>query len=316
MSDKVIRTINLKALNYKKGKKKDFSPPRIEDVLENSWNSATSTRELLFPKLGEKKDDLHFFMTHGKKTKHGFTFQLCSFVPDYFPNSIPIDFDKKNIDVDPVQPTDDDGNPRQVVYVTHVLAFGNVLVVESVKGGGGSWGLSRYLTYLARKQNGAKFPRIELIDTATRNVRLAIRNGGGAKSVELALAIPTSSEDCPYAKMLTEVNNQIGGSQKLKVTWEGAKLSEAEVEDAFEEADYYDAIDRINIHLNNGDVVNLGKHKIKTRVEVNAADGKNPNSTELTNELKKYLLELMKVKKGMSILTEKGNLSKHVSWDE
>lgn len=311
MSGTINRTILLKVVKFKPGKRKEFSPPRIDDVLQQAWDQSESVETLLYPSGNNIAGDRRrCFMVDGQSHKEGFSFQFCTYIPNSFPPSVELDFSGKEVDIDAIPVKDDDGNPRQVVSVTHVLAFGQVLIVESVKGSGGTHLLEDYLNFIVRKVKGSKHPRPHLYDAVSRDLKASITHGGGAVAVDLSLVQPNVQEGSIYANTLTKVQEKISGTEQVLISWRSkAGLDSDEVLAAFNEAETNDALDRIVIHLNNGETINLSKYRIRRRVSVQSVRGNNPASSEMVMEMRSYLLSLMEPDdNGVAILTDDGQL--------
>ena len=316
MVNKISRTLNLKAVVFK-SRKKGFAPPDLHQVIKSAWNKAGTAADLLYPKavnLGHT--DRQCFINNLKTHTYGISFQFCSYLPGHFPPSMELNFTEKNVDIDQIPITDAAGNERQVVSVSHILAFGGVILIENVKGNGGIDLLESYCTHLVRDAKDEHHPPVHLYDATSGDLDSTIKQAGGAVAVELSLVQPNVIEGSVYADALTDLSESVGGADKVVVRWESSShLATKAVKDAFEEADYNDALDRINIVLHNGDSISLSKFRIRKRVRVQAVNGNNPASNEIIKELRLYLAELMSISSdGSTIVTDKGRLSDAIAY--
>lgn len=308
----IERTIQLKAVHFSTGRRKNFQPPDIHDVLSQAWSDAATASDLLFPgALAENAHKRQCFMNAGVNRQRGFSFQFCSYLPDEIPPSMGLNLGTKEVDIAPVPIQDGRGQRRQVVHVAHVLAYGGILIVEVAKGSGGLGMLQRYLGHLVRKQLGDNHPIPHLFDAVTSNLASAIRRGGGVVEVDLALVQPNLRDGSLYADTLTNLQGRIPGTDKVTVSWKSnSQLRRREVENIFEEAEMNDALDRIKIVLQSGEQIGLKKHRIRKPISVQATQGRHPISAEVVRAMRQYLVELMNVQAdGTTVLTENGRLA-------
>jgi len=308
----IKRTINLKAVYFNSGKRKNFKAPIIQDVLEKFWTNSSSVADTLQPRGGD--DNVRrCFINKGKSYEQGFGFQFCSYLPGEFPPSSSLDLSKKAVDVDAIPIVDEEGNHRQIISVVHVLAFGHALIVESVKGSGGIDVLERYLTRIVKQiLDTPNHPAVHLVDPAPKGLHQLISHGGGVVGVDLLLAESNVIKGSKYASSLTTLRDQLPGTDKLFVKWQSSTiLNVQEVEQAFSEAEQNDALDRVSVYLRNGDTVSLSKHRIRARPDVQSVNGKNPASNELMKEMRNFIIELKSPDEddGLTILTEDGRLA-------
>ena len=68
------RTIALKTIIYKAGRRRNFSPQAIHDVLNQAWQDAANVEQLVYP-TGNNLPPGHrrCFMVDGKRHGHGFS---------------------------------------------------------------------------------------------------------------------------------------------------------------------------------------------------------------------------------------------------
>lgn len=312
----IYRTLNLKAVRYRT-RKKDFKWPRLETILKTIFDNSSNIGSRLYPESDlVRPDDWHCFINDFQPYKGGYIFQHCSYIPGQVPISMLPDLQKNNLKLNSTPIVDENGSHREVVYVTHVFAYGNILLVEGVKGAGGIGLLEEHLTYLTRKFYDDKHPNLHLVDAVTQELHKAIESGGGACAVNLNLAKANVTRNSAYAETLSEISGKVRNSDQVTVRWKSSrKLNSKDVENIYDEAEHNDALDRVSIELNNGQTITLDKFRIRSRVEVPANKAKQPDSDAIIRKIKKYYLELQRPDddNNMIILTSDGHLADAVT---
>ncbi|MCC5858604.1 MAG: hypothetical protein JJT90_10640 [Ectothiorhodospiraceae bacterium] len=299
------RTLYLKAARYR-STRSNFQPMALESVILSAWNSTSSTQPLVWPELDAagnhqqgNEGKRHWFINLVVEKSRGVSVRLCSYTPSEIPTSMPLDFSVKNVGLENTPIMDRNGDERQLVHVVHAHIYNQVVVIESTRGAGNLDEVARYITEIARLfTSDNKYPRIHLNDVISKDLKSAIKAGGGAKAVELALSQPKTSSRSVYASSLISAKKAIGGTDSLVLKWEnksGSSLKIKDVEKAFDEAETYDEIDRISISLRNGETLYLGKHRIKKTVVIPQVAGVGaPSADQVYNLLYDYLLDLIK----------------------
>lgn len=308
---KVQRTLVVKTIKYKTGQRKDFQQPQIDDQLRQILAAKRAVGDLVLPALPKPPDPedtrRRWFINKEVVTTRGILFQCCSFIPGDVPPSVDLDFSGAEVAVDHQPLTGDDGKQRQVVYVAHVLAYGEILVIDSPKGTGGIQGLETYLTNLWRQHTADPgFPRMHLEDSATKQLRQAIAAGGGATAVELSMREPQKAGDRRFAKTMSSAQRSIGGTERVVIRWESAStLGEDAIQEAYDEADSTDAIDGITIELKNGDRIRAGNYKLRQPLAITTGPGGAVSADQIYTELRRYLSRLI----SSETVTEDGKLA-------
>jgi hypothetical protein len=244
-------------------------------------------------------------------------FEFCTYIPGLVLPQLQPDLTAENANhsCDPIPVAE--GTPAsELVHVAEVLAFGNILIVESVRGMGGLSLLCKYIYQMARRYIDKGFPSVTVLDLVSDDLKRQIEKSGGVESLTLRFA-ESKHEGFKFSETLDPTKNLIPNTSFLSITWDtrnGDLLDEDAVMKAYNEADSDEPdIENIIIRFADGTTqTGLSKYKVRRRVTVSDIGGKNPNRFEIRTELAKYLIELMDTgDDGKRTLTSEGYYIRH-----
>lgn len=313
----VKRTLHLKVIRYASGRKKDFSPVPIHKLLAEIAGKASTVGKRLQPDTPQPNSDIthKFFNNFIAYGGNEVTFQYCTYLPGQVPVHMHPDLNAQNVDMQ-LNPVTDaaTGTQLEMVNVTHILAFGSVLIIESSKGYGGIHSLANYLTYLIHRYHDEKYPSLHLMDVAEQELMQTIKRGGGVAEVIMNMEHPSNDNSGAFAKLLGSARKSLSNTKTVQISWKSSTtMNSDEVMKAFDEAkDIEDAVsvDKIMLVLKSGERIdNLNRYKIRKPIEVSSIGGRVPNSDEVRTGLRSYLTELQIINDGVRVVTDDGNIS-------
>lgn len=318
MSQKLPRTAQLKVIKYKSGRKK-FTPKPIHEYLsqisQNALNVGQRHSEIIV--TGGTKFACFYNNLKISTNKKVVAFEFCTYLPGAVPSQMLPDLTKQNISHDTTPIIDKKtSKQKEIVHIVEVVACGDILIIESVKGSGGLSLLGHYLTEQMRKHIDQKLPRLVLEDLVENSLSEAIARGNGVRELEMGLLRTATPKTSKFAVSLSKLFGDVGDTTAIQVSFSAnnGKLSDKDVTDAFNECDktVADGISKVRLHLNDGSVINgFSKYKVRKLVHISDIGGKSPNRHELRREFTQYLKELQTVKNGKRIIDSSGQLIKH-----
>lgn len=309
------RVIHLRTVSYGPRQPDDFEPEPIDELLKKVVSNLGTAEGSLEPRPEKsKRNERHHFISDFRvRSGAGVSFLFCA----YTPSEVPQSFDtthltKKNVDLAAMHIRDEDGNQRQLVHICHVLAFGHVVITDSGSGTGGAGALRDYLQKLFRREISSEFPVLGLTDTVGRSLEKEIRRGDGVRSVQLDLTQPSTQDGAQFGKELTDMQDLIGRTQKVRfIADAGAEdvLEEKDVIQAYHECETNEALSGIKVSLHTGETITLDKHLIKRPAKVGLDAAGQIRSESLIKAMIDYLFDLMKKHDGDDpVLTPDGKV--------
>lgn len=305
----VDRILLVKAVGYKVGHRKNWTSPRVEDALRDVLNKAPTIAERHYPpKDARILGALCIFINEHKDLQGGgLLFEICSYVHGHVPEGIEPDLSKKRAKVEAVNVRGGDGNPRELVHVYRCLAFGEILVVEFIKGGGGAGALMDLLTDLFRRHLELKHPAVDLADIGSSDLRKLIKERGGVSSITARVVDSTMSADgSRFAGLLSKAKGWVQGARKCAITWENESgaLDENASISLIEEADHEWLAGVTLKFKRGGSVCDLNKYRERKSVKVQADSSGRASVSEIETALLEYLGELRDPKRNGPITTD------------
>lgn len=305
----VDRTLLVKAVGYKVGHRKEWTSPRIEDALREALSKAPTIAERHYPPKDARASGIHciFINEHKDLKGGGLLFEICTYVHGHVPEGIEPDLSKKKAKVEAVNVRGGDGNPRELVHVYRCLAFGEILLVEFIKGGGGAGALSALLTELLRRHLERTHPALDLADIGSSDLRRLIQERGGVSSIT-ARVVDTSKhvEGSRFAGLLSKAKGWVPGARKCAITWdnESGDLDEDASVSLVEEADHEWLAGVTLKFKRGGSVSDLTKYRERKAVKVQADSFGRPAVSEIETALLEYLGELRDPKRSGPITSD------------
>ncbi len=321
MSDSINRTLRLKSIHYASGRRKDFEASPIEVMLTTIFGKAGSVLERHHPPTPILESDEWHCFAHRKGRRNGaFEFEYCTYRPGNIPQQMTLDLGTEDIAlearpiVDPVT-----GELLELVSAVQILAIGQILLVESVKGNGGVQVLSRYLTQMIRRYVDKTHPRLYLTDIGTHSLREALVRGGGAVSVVANMVHVARPNKAIFGSRLSTARQGIRNTELFRAEWRSkGGLNDDDVLKAFEESESEVGIQDAIIYLKNGNrLKDLDHYVVKKAVKVRDIGHRNPARGEVRYELRQYREELSSVQDGHRVINEHGMIvMRHREVDE
>ena len=290
------RTLVVKAVSYLAGRRKDWVAPRIENVLRDALKKAPTLGLRHYPSTTKlAKGTQCVFINDFRDLKGGgLLLEICGYVHGHVPEGFQPDLTKAKAKVEPVTVRGGDGTPRSLGSAYRCLAYGQVLVMEAIRGGGGSGALADLLTDVFRRLVEEKFPTVDMCDIGSSDLRKMIKAKGGVKAIRARIIdVPDEVEGSTYGKLLLEAKNSVGGAKRCEVYWEAeGKLDAENAVAMMEEADD-DTLAGVTLEFNaGGSISDLRKYREKKTVKVaDDGDGR-PLVTEIEAALFEYLAQL------------------------
>lgn len=307
------RTLIVKAVGYQalRNTPEGWAPPRIEDEIRKIMNQGSTVGKRHYPwpekKIGDGTHCLFINSCSDQGEGKPVLFTVCSYTKGHVPESIQPDMDSAEAAIQAVELKADDGKPSELVLTYRCLAFGQVVIVESVAGGGGLGGLGKLLRALVKRYSAKGHGLLELSDIGSSDLRALIKSRGGVVKMQASLVHEVGGEPSKFAQMLGNMRQSVRGTNRCVVQWhanEGGALSEDEAIALVEEADS-DYLDTVSLSFKKGGgVSDLERYRERKPVRIQLTPEGRPAVTEIETELKKYLTELRNPNNGSPIKTD------------
>lgn len=295
------RTLIVKAVGYKarKGKTPDgWQAPRVDDEIRKVMKSMTTVGARHIPRPEKTKDGDHCLFINSFKDlgpNQGVLISVCAYTKGHVPESMAPDMSSPEASIKTVELTSPDGKPSELVYTYRCLAFGQILIVESVQGAGGVNGLERLLRSLVKACSPSHHGLIELSDLASSELHELIARRGGVVKMTARLVQEHAGKGSTFGSMLSAVKNRVGGSSACLVSWEAGDddtLDESQAIDLLQEYDD-SSLSSVALHFKDGGSISeLGSYRERKPVSIQLTPEGRPAVTEIEAELKGYLREL------------------------
>ncbi|WP_273228712.1 hypothetical protein [Pseudomonas kuykendallii] len=317
MSGTISKTLVVKAVGFKCSRytPKDWKPPHIDNLVRMIFENCPTTGDRHYPPIGdiEKGASCAFLNKINNYNEHGVLFDVCSYSHGMVPESLVPDFSQASAEIVPVVLQDNEGKRGELVANYRCYAIGSILIVEMVKGSGGTAGLVNLLNKLARRVIEVRHPLVELSDIGSSDLNRLIDSRGGVKKVTAKLVDGFGLQANTYGETLADVRAKVPNANSCLVTWEadsdGKPLGTNEAVNILEEAED-NTLTAVTLHfVLGGSISDLSEYKERKSVSIQLAPDGRPAVTEIEAAMKKYLNELRDPKKNGPIYTD-GRLKK------
>lgn len=319
MAKDIERYIQLKQIVWKKRNRADFTPPRIDDILEQLWRKCPTAGSRHHPELPLHPLDLPKrcgAIDMAMAMPQGFGFRYTSYQPGRLPASIDPDFTGKDLKVEATPIRDSDGRNRDMAGTAMVIGWNQIMLVEASRGAGGCASLENCLNGLIARYISPglarPLPTLRLTDVADHAVVAMLRRGGGAVEVVVGLSTPRDDPKGRYAKQVSALHREVKNTGMIRVTQTATKglvLEEEAVLEALEELEH-EEVDGVRIILRDGErLIGNNKCKIMSRVTLQDVGGGHHDPLVLLREMGDYLLKLQAPHDGVAVVTEDGQLA-------
>ncbi|PWV61635.1 hypothetical protein [Plasticicumulans acidivorans] len=321
MSKKLKRTLALKAVAYA-SINLDFKAKPIDVVVRDIFRLCPLVADRHYPPPNSISsngfDDEFFYFINDMWEfdvfgNYAVIFEFCTYQPGHIPAQITAELQHERLKINMSELGGGDGGAnREVVNVMRILAYGDVCVVESIRGCGGMAAVEKLLNFIMGKIEEKKYPKLYFSDFISHDLKAAIKRGGGAAGFSMKASNAIGQDMKKFRKLLGEANDNIRGASNVVVSWKGSKLNENDIVEAVEEFKTDEDLESIQIVLNNGNVINgIEKFKYKKQVDIPSTKGKHPNRDRLMQEMCLYLLELQAVdESGYRVLNDQGFINR------
>ncbi|WP_225042829.1 hypothetical protein [Pseudomonas aeruginosa] len=260
---------------------------------------------------GPEIDQTYFYNNLALYDNGAVFFELWSYIPGRMPAGFTPDPNVDNASYDVAQFLDDQGNPKELIQISHVLIFGNVVIIEASKGTGGSFLIQKYINKLLREKCIPRPPTVMLTTAISSDLDREIEQGGGAVSVSLGISSAQEQSENRVAGLLSSAHSVFSRTGLVALSWTATKDSVLDTEEVVEEARTAkdDDFDRIFIKLKHGSIKGLSKYKISMPITIRDAGGRNPDHEEIRECMIEYLGRLMLPdRRGNRVIDDEGNM--------
>jgi hypothetical protein len=307
------RTLVVKAVGYKPARNtpKDWQPPRIEDEILKIMLSGQTVGQRHCPKPkgnGGIKDGTHcLFINNHTTLKHGVLFTVCAYTKGHVPEAIAPDMTSAQAAIQVVDLKADDGQPSELVLTYRCLAYGQILIVESVAGGGGVGGLAKMLRVLIKACSADGHGVLELSDIGSSDLHALINSRGGISKVTASLVHEVGGQTSRFARPLGDMKGQVQGTNRCMVSWMAGADETLDEDDALAVLEEADSEFLASVTLSfkeGGGVSDLTKYRERKPVKIQLTPDGRPAVTEIETAMKEYLVELRDPSKQGPIKTD------------
>jgi len=308
---KVYRSIFLKVVDHRiEG---PFVSLPIHQIIRRICTAATTVSDRHFPHPSKAVDGnrCSFIdsMRDAPAETPGVVFRFGSYIKGELPSGLKPDFSGAKVDIAASKLTDvKTGDQREPVLSCNVLAWGGVVVMESIRGAGGVSAFETCLNDLIRRHINPDYPRISLIDVATNEISAAIDQGGGVQEVIIDAIRARPDATHTFGKLLSEARTAIGGTDLVRLVYKSANedvLSKTEVLTAYDDLAAHET-DKITIVLKDGRKFH-GTEQCKVRRLLDFTT--EPSDEAVAARMAQFVNELQRENDGVSVLTSDGNLA-------
>lgn len=305
----INRNIFAKAIMFKRSKEQvNWVAPRIETAIRKVIDNSPTLAGRHVPAINKiKKGSICLFINKTNFLGNdGVIFEICSYHPGHIPDAMSPDLNKSEAIINAVELTGDDGKSREIVCVYRCLALGEILIIESVRGSGGSTGLCDLLTHLFRQHIDPKHPALELADIGSSSLEKLITDRGGIKKVTARISQSTATDGSKYGSLLSNIKNKLPGALKCLINWEADEnsIDTANAIEMLKESDE-DTLAGVTLYFRDGGKISdLNKYRERKSVSIQLTNDGKPATTEIEAALKDYLKELRDPRKSGPVNTD------------
>ncbi len=295
------RTLIVKAVGYKPRRTTpaDWQPPRIEDEIRRVMAKGTTVglRHIPDPAKTIANGSHCLFINSCKDlgAGNGVILTICSYTKGHVPESIAPDMSSAEAKIQAVELKASDGNASELVHTYRCLAYGQVLIVEAVSGGGGVGGLERLLRALVKACSPKEHGLIELSDIASSELHELIASRGGVVKMQARMVHEVGGKTSKFAAKLGDIRSSVKGTNSCVVCWEAKDDDTLDESEAIGLLGEYDstAIDSVSLHFKlGGSVSDLSQYRERKPVSIQLTPEGRLAVTEVEAALKGYLEEL------------------------
>lgn len=311
----ISRTLELKPIEFAKKIEKSLS----DLILEIDKTCDTVGKRMIHDTFAIEDTTITeqvYFYNNLEEYENGAVYlELWSYSPGRMPAGFIPNINDKNAKYDIAQIKDDNGNPKEIIHISHILTYKGAAIIEAAKGTGGAYLIQKYLNKITRENCKPKPPSMALTTAISSDLRNEINQGGGAVSVSLGLSEASEGTDNKVSGMLSSALSVFNKTKLVTLNWRANDNETLDPEEVVAEAlaAKDDHLDKIHIKLKHGSIKGLSKFRITSSISVSDIGGKNPDHTEIKNAMINYLKRLMtKDKHGKSTLDHEGRLNKNV----
>lgn len=311
----VTRMLHMKHAHFKAGRRKDFQPPALHDLLLQVKTAAPKFAQRHYPEPTGIAQGTHCAFIDNIRARRGgdgVLFDVNTYIYGLATEQFNPDFTKEKPDIKQGRIKDPQGNEREILQTYRCLAFGQTMLVEYNRGAGGMHMLELLLSYVFHEHSDDKLPSLGLMDVTTSDLDKAIKAGGGVDSVSLRLVGGSKPPaDAFIANRLSELRKYMKGAKHVRVEWDSNDNvldAKTVLEMAEEFGDENTPLDKMAIHLKDGGTIpSLEKYRERRRIEVNATRDGAVVVADIETGLCHYLDELRMVRSGWRVIDDQGN---------
>lgn len=293
----VWRLLFAKAVSFKAGRRKSWTPPLIHEAIQKVLASSPTIGDRHFPlrKDVEKGVTCYFINRSSKLKSGGILLEICVYTHGHIPESMTPDLDKKEAEIRAIEIKDEEGRIGELVHSFRCIAFGQVVILEGARGfGGGSRAFQVLLSNLFRRHLGdPTHPSLDLGDIGSSDLHALIKSRGGVSKVVARITQATESKGSKFGELLSSTRTQMPGAKRCNVVWDTDEiLSEKEAVAALEEADD-ESLSGVTLHFKHGgSVSNLEKYRERYRAQIPLVSDGRVSVLAIEKALINYLLRL------------------------
>jgi hypothetical protein len=286
------RMLIAKVIGFKAGRRKGWSPPRVDDLLRTVLAGASTIASRHVPASPGNGDRCSFINRATDYGPGGVLIEICSYVRGHIPESMVPDLSQPHADITVVELTDESGQRGEIVHSFRCLVLGQVMVMERVRGLAGAASIVQSLitTLIRRRTSDGTHPSLVLVDIVASELRDMIRAKGGVSRVTAKLVQGIGSEGSKYGAVLSDLRKQMSNAAGCAVTWEAAgTLDEDEAIDILNEAED-EALSAVTLHFKHGgSISDLTTYRERREVSVEKLSDGRIAVNQLEGEMRDYL---------------------------
>lgn len=296
------RTFALKIVRFKVGRRRGFVPPRMDALLEALMANAPTIgdRHLPLPphppaRIAVGTTCFYINRGHRRRLRDGYMVECVCYSHGMAPEQTTPDFGANTLAIS-AEPIVDraTGQTRQVIHSYRALFFGQSVILEVEKGGGGTALLAHCLTTLLRSKVDADLPTIEFVDVVGANLRKSITAAGGVERISAGLVTATTNRRRPLSFRLSRLKQWAGGRAVVHAEIEfpdGDNANKGIA--ALDEYAADNGLDSVAIYLRDGQkITGLKKYCEKRKMDIQINPSGSLNTADIEDTLWNYLDEL------------------------
>jgi hypothetical protein len=289
---RVARTLVAKVIGFKAGRRKSWSPPRVDDLLKVVLNGASTIADRHVPAAAVEGDRCAFINRAIDYGPRGVLLEICTYVRGHIPESMVPDLSQPHADITVVELTDPEGKRGEIVHSFRCLVLGQVMVLERVRGLAGAATIVQSLitTLVRRRTDDKTHPSLVLVDIVASDLREMIRARGGVSRVTAKLVDGIGTDGSKYGSLLSQLRGTMKDAAGCAVSWEAAgTLDEDQAIEILEEAED-EALTAVTLHFRyGGSISDLSTYRERREVSVERLSDGRIAVNQLESEMLDYL---------------------------